>query len=29
MRVNLIGNFAPNTGLTQDATLLRGILTAV
>jgi len=29
MRINLIGNFAPNTGLTQDAMILRGLLTAV
>jgi len=26
MRVNLIGNFAPNTGLTQDAMIIRGLL---
>jgi hypothetical protein len=29
MRVNLIGNFRPNTGLQQDATLLRGLLSSV
>jgi len=28
MRINLIGNFKPNTGLTQDAMILRGLLTA-
>ena len=27
MRINLIGNFTPNTGLSQDALLLRGIFT--
>jgi len=27
MRINLIGNFKPNTGLTQDAMILRGLLT--
>jgi hypothetical protein len=26
MRVNLIGTFAPNTGLTQDAMIVRGLL---
>jgi hypothetical protein len=26
MRVNLVGNFAPNTGLTQDAMIIRGLL---
>jgi hypothetical protein len=29
MKVNIIGNFQKNTGLTQDAALLRGILTVV
>jgi len=29
MRVNLIGNFAPNSGLTHDAMIIRGLLTAV
>ncbi len=29
MRINIIGNFNPNTGLQQDALLLRGILTHV
>lgn len=29
MRINLIGNFRPNTGLTQDAMILRGLLTNV
>lgn len=29
MRVNLIGNFKPNTGLQHDASILRGLLTAV
>jgi len=29
MRINLIGNFSANTGLTQDAMILRGLLTAV
>jgi hypothetical protein len=28
MRVNLIGNFRPNTGLQQDAAILRGLLTS-
>jgi glycosyltransferase involved in cell wall biosynthesis len=26
MRINLIGNFRPNTGMTQDAMILRGML---
>jgi hypothetical protein len=29
MRINLIGNFTPNTGLSQDALILRGLLTHV
>jgi hypothetical protein len=29
MRVNLIGNFKPNTGLQQDAKILRGLLALV
>ena len=29
MRINLIGNFKVNTGLTQDAMILRGLLTNV
>jgi hypothetical protein len=29
MRINLIGNFTPNTGLSQDALLLRGIFTNI
>jgi len=29
MRVNLIGNFRKNTGLMQDGSLIRGLLTAV
>jgi hypothetical protein len=29
MRVNLIGNFQPNTGLQQDAKILRGLLALV
>ena len=29
MRVNIIGNFAPNTGLHQDACILRGMLNTV
>ena len=29
MRVNLISNHRPNTGLTQDVNILRGILAAV
>ena len=29
MKVNIISNFHPNTGLTQDSNILRGILTAV
>ncbi len=29
MRINLVGNFTPNTGLTQDALILRGLLTHV
>lgn len=27
MRINLIGNFTPNTGLSQDALLIRGLIT--
>ena len=29
MKVNIISNFQPNTGLSQDSNILRGILTAV
>jgi len=29
MRINLVGNFSPNTGLQQDALILRGLLTHV
>ena len=29
MRINLIGNFTSNTGLSQDALLLRGIFTNI
>jgi len=29
MRINIIGNFNPNTGLTQDANILRGLLSLV
>ena len=29
MRINLVGNFSPNTGLSQDALILRGLLTHV
>ena len=29
MRVNIVGNFQANTGLTQDSNILRGVLTAI
>jgi hypothetical protein len=28
MRINIVGNFQPNTGLTHDSNILRGVLTA-
>ena len=29
MKINIIGNFTKNTGLMQDAAILRGILTGI